>query len=99
MALHRQPRTIEPVGQFLRDFKREKKGGHRATLDDALAVVVDALAVDQPLAPRHRDHPLTGNWQDHRDCHVKPDLVLIYQKPDTDTLRLVRLGSHSELGL
>ena len=34
-----------------------------------------------------------------RDCHVKPDLVLIYQKPDADTLRLVRLGSHSELGL
>ena len=33
-----------------------------------------------------------------RDCHVKPDLVLIYEKPDDDTLRLVRLGSHSELG-
>jgi len=42
---------------------------------------------------------LTGNWKDHRDCHVKPDLVLIYQKPDADTLRLVRFGSHSELGL
>jgi mRNA interferase YafQ len=39
---------------------------------------------------------LTGDWKDHRDCHVKPDLVPIYQKPDADTLRL---GSHSELGL
>ena len=38
-------------------------------------------------------------WADHRDCHVKPDLVLIYRKPDEETLELVRLGSHSELGL
>ena len=45
------------------------------------------------------DHGLSGEWSDHRDCHVKPDLVLIYQKPDAGTLRLVRLGSHSELGL
>ena len=33
------------------------------------------------------------------DCHVRPDLVLIYRKPDSATLELVRLGSHSELGL
>jgi len=61
--------------------------------------VVKALATDQPLAERHHDHPLTGDWKDHRDCHVKPDLVLIYRKPDVETLQLVRLGSHSELGL
>jgi len=48
---------------------------------------------------QHRDHALIGEWKDHRDCHVKPDLVLIYQKPDANVLRLVRLGSHSELGL
>ena len=47
----------------------------------------------------YRDHPLTGQWEDHRDCHVRPDLVLIYRLPDADTLQLVRLGSHSELGL
>jgi len=92
-------RTIEPIGQFLRDFKREKKGQHRATLNDDLVVVLEALAADLPLEPRHRDHAMTGNWKDHRDCHIKPDLVLIYQKPDSDTLRLVRLGSHSELNL
>jgi len=49
--------------------------------------------------PRHRDHAMTGDWKDHRDCHIKPDLVLIYQKPNADTLRLVRLGSHAELGI
>jgi addiction module RelE/StbE family toxin len=41
----------------------------------------------------------TGDWKDHRDCHIKPDLLLIYRKPDTRVLQLVRLGSHSELGL
>jgi mRNA interferase YafQ len=57
------------------------------------------LACDQPLETRHRDHALTGDWKDHRDCHVKPDLVLIYRKPNDEVLQLVRLGSHSELGL
>ena len=92
-------RTIEWTGQFKRDYKREGKGQHRATLDVELFSVVDALGNDEPLEPRHRDHALTGDWKDHRDCHVKPDLVLIYQKPDDDILRLVRLGSHSALGL
>ncbi|MFZ9611571.1 MAG: type II toxin-antitoxin system YafQ family toxin [Methylococcales bacterium] len=49
--------------------------------------------------PKHRDHSLTGDWKDHRDCHVKPDLVLIYRKPNDEVLQLVRLGSHAELGL
>jgi mRNA interferase YafQ len=57
------------------------------------------LANDQPLDEKHRDHALTGDRKDHRDCHVKPDLVLIYRKPDDTVLQLVRLGSHSELGL
>lgn len=92
-------RTIERTGQFKRDYKREAKGRHRATLDRDLMAVLSALVQDKPLEPRHRDHALTGDWSDHRDCHVKPDLVLIYQKPDGGTLRLVRLGSHSELGL
>ena len=92
-------RKIERTGQFKRDYKRKDKGRHGATLDTDLVPVLIALANDRPMEPRHRDHALTGNWNDYRDCHVKPDLVLIYQKPDADTLRLVRLGSHSELGL
>jgi mRNA interferase YafQ len=52
-----------------------------------------------PLPTSYRDHALAGNWQDHRDCHIKPDLVLIYRKPAPQTLQLVRLGSHSELSL
>ena len=92
-------RTIERTGQFKRDYKRTARSRYRATLDADLVPVLVALANDRLLETRHRDHELTGDWKDFRDCHVKPDLVLIYQKPDADTLRLVRLGSHSELGL
>jgi mRNA interferase YafQ len=92
-------RTIKWTGQFKRDYKREGKGPFRATLDEDLFPVVEELANDRPLAPHYCDHPLSGDWKDHRDCHIKPDLVMIYAKPDDDTLRLVRLGSHSELGL
>ncbi|MGB8839743.1 MAG: type II toxin-antitoxin system YafQ family toxin [Aliidongia sp.] len=92
-------RRIEPTGRFKRDYKREAKGRHRAALDAALVPVLQTLARDQPLEPRHRDHALTGDWADHRDCHIKPDLVLIYRKTGDDVLQLVRLGSHSELGL
>ncbi len=92
-------RTIEWTGQFKRDYKRESKGQHRTTLDADLLPVVGLLAKDEVLEPRHRDHALTGEWKDHRDCHIKPDLVLIYRLPDDACLQLVRLGSHSELGL
>jgi len=61
--------------------------------------VVNLLAADTPLPPRNSDHALSGEWADHRDCHLKPDLVLIYRKPDAASLELVRLRSHSELGL
>ena len=91
-------RTIERTSQFKRDYKRESRGRHRAYLDAGLALIVENLSNDQPLESRHHDHALSGEWSDHRDCHVKPDLVLIYQKSGADTLRLVRLGSHSELG-
>ena len=57
------------------------------------------LANGEALARRHHDHSLAGEWKDHRDCHVRPDLVLIYRKGDENALDLVRLGSHSELGL
>jgi mRNA interferase YafQ len=91
-------RTIKVTTQFKKDYKRESKGLHRAALSRDFAAVVNDLAGDKALAPRQRDHALSGDWIDHRDCHIKPDLVLIYRKPDDETLQLVRLGTHAELG-
>ena len=92
-------RTIRRTAAFKRDYRREKKGRFARTLDLEVRNIVADLAADRPLPQRHHDHALAGRWKDHRDCHVRPDLVLIYRKPDTDHLDLARLGSHSELGL
>ena len=92
-------RRIERTAQFKRDYKREKRGRHRTWIDEALLQYVEWLAKDEQLPEHARDHALSGEWKDFRDCHVRPDLVLIYSKLDDDTLQLVRLGSHSELGL
>lgn len=88
-------RTIDRASSFKRDYKREAKGQHRATLDSDLKPVLVALVTDQPLDARYRDHDLSGDWAGYRECHVKPDLLLIYRKSDADALRLARLGSHS----
>lgn len=94
-------RTIERTTQFKRDFKRESRGLHRAALqrtEGEFMAILHALLTDAPLPERCCDHALGGQWKDFRDCHVKPDLILLYRKPDATTLQLVRLGSHSELG-
>jgi mRNA interferase YafQ len=90
-------RRIEYTGAFRRDFKREKKGQSRRDLDSLVSGVVSILAEDQTLPEKNRDHGLSADWADHRECHLKPDLLLIYRKPDAEVLQLVRLGSHSEL--
>ena len=90
-------REISWTSAFKRDFKWEKKKDR--LLESVLDPVLSALANDMSLADKYADHALVGNWKDFRDCHIKPDLVLVYQKPDEETLLLVRLGSHSELGI
>lgn len=92
-------RDVKYTTRFKRDYRREKSGRHGKNLDTLMMDIVTMLATDKPLPRRAFDHPLTGEWSDHRDCHIRPDLVLIYRKPDGESLELVRLGSHSELGL
>ncbi len=91
-------RTIKYTAQFKRDYKREKRKQHN-DLDKKLMLVIESLATDAQLSESLRDHRLSGSWKDHRDCHIRPNLILIYRKPDADTLELVRLGSHSDLSL
>jgi mRNA interferase YafQ len=92
-------REISQTSTFKRDLKRESKGQYRAFLADQFVDIVRTLADDELLAESFHDHALMGSWKDHRDCHLRPDLVLIYKKPDSASLQLIRLGSHSELSL
>ncbi|QFG77370.1 type II toxin-antitoxin system YafQ family toxin [Acidithiobacillus sp. 'AMD consortium'] len=78
-------RTIDRSSAFQRDYKREAKGQHRVTLDDTLRPVLVALATDQPLDARYRDHDLSGDWAGYRECHVKPDLLHRNHRPNMRT--------------
>lgn len=80
-------RTIERSTAFKRDYKRIKATPrYRKNLDSLLCDVLKLLLVDKALPDRNLDHSLSGNWQEYRECHIKPDLVLIYSKPDQSTI-------------
>ena len=91
-------RRIERTKGFKRDYQRVIATPKHRDLDNLLPAVLMLLATDTPLPAKYVDHPLRGEWKDFRDCHVKPDLVLIYRKSGNEVLQLVRLGSHNELG-
>ncbi|MDF1655095.1 MAG: type II toxin-antitoxin system YafQ family toxin [Coxiellaceae bacterium] len=75
-------RTVKYTSQFKKDYKREKKSTtHKNLFKKRLLTTVNLLATDKPLSKRYCDHALTGNWKDCRDCHIRPDLILIYRKP------------------
>lgn len=86
-------REIVYTSQFKRDYKKRSR---EKGLDELLEGVIDVLASDEPLAKKVRDHPLKGGYAGCRECHLKPDLLLIYVQ-QREELRLIRLGSHSDL--
>ena len=91
-------RRIERTKAFKRDYQRVAATPKHRDIDNLFPALITLLATDTPLPAKHIDHPLRGEWKDFRDCHVKPDVVLIYRKVGADVLQLARLGSHSELG-
>ena len=90
-------RRIERSTAFKRDYRRVKAISRYRDLNERLVAVLELLVNDRPPPPRNRDHALSGNWSGYWDCDLWPDLLLIYTKPSPDVLRLVRLGSHSDL--
>ncbi|NQZ10385.1 MAG: type II toxin-antitoxin system YafQ family toxin [Algicola sp.] len=80
--------------QFKKDFKKVRK----LPLPDlkSLFDIIFTLENEQPLHIKYKDHELTGDWSGFRECHIKPDWLLIY-KIKNRQLILTRLGSHSEL--
>jgi len=63
---------------------------------EKIKLVIIALVNEQPLDPKQKDHPLTGNYKGFRDCHIEPDWVMIYRIKE-DKLYLERTGTHSDL--
>ena len=92
-------RRIKVSHTFRRDFRRVKADPSHRDIDSLLEALTNVLVRDVLLPARCVDHAMKGKWKGYRDCHIKPDVVLIYRKQDVDILELVRLGSHSELGI
>ena len=90
-------RSIEFTRLYLKDLRLARKRG----LPEAeLNVIVEKLAKDELLEPKHKDHPLKGRFVGFRECHIRPDWLLIYKKEDAENLSLLylmRTGSHSDL--
>lgn len=84
---------IKNTTKFKSDFKKYK---HKQAVVDEFNKVVVSLVNNQPLDEKYCDHNLSGSWVGYRECHVKPDVLLIYVINKT-TLILERIGSHSEL--
>ncbi|CRZ19941.1 type II toxin-antitoxin system YafQ family toxin [Kingella kingae] len=85
-------RTLVPSNQFKRDVKKQWE----ILLTEEWTDVSWCLIHDEPMAEKYRDHQLTGNLKDYRECHIKPDLLLLYWVEDNE-VKLARLGTHSEL--
>ena len=64
------------TSQFKRDVKLAEKRGKKLSL---LKEIMVKLAKEELLELKHRDHKLTGNYKDHRECHIEPDWLLIYR--------------------
>ena len=86
-------REIKYTSQFKRDYKKRAR---EKGLDDLLEKIIELLSEGLPLEARFRDHPLKGGYAGCRECHLKPDLLLIYVQT-AEELQLVRLGSHGDL--
>ncbi|RLA78666.1 MAG: type II toxin-antitoxin system YafQ family toxin [Epsilonproteobacteria bacterium] len=65
---------------------------------ELLKEIIILLAQNTELEEKYKDHKLTGNFKDLRECHVKPDLLLIYKiNNDILELALVQVGNHNSL--
>ncbi len=91
-------KTIKWSTIFKKDYRRVKADPRYALkIDKLLEPVCILLVNDNFLSITYRDHALAGNWKGCRECHLKPDLLLIYDNTEPEILRLIRLGSHSEI--
>lgn len=94
------PRTVGYAKSFLKDWKRLSRSG-RYDMNKLKEAMLLLIANDAPLGPEWLDHPLKGDWQGHRECHIGGDFLLIYRAEDVPTpsggIFFTRAGTHSEL--
>jgi len=86
-------KTPSYTGQFKKDRKTAKKRGYDL---NELDKIIEKLLMEIPLPPENRDHTLSGNYANRRECHIAPDWLLIYF-PEEKRITFERTGTHSDL--
>ncbi len=96
----RHPRACDFAKGFSKDWERLSRAGRHdlSVLKEAMLLLI---ANDGPLGPEWKDHPLKGEWEGFRECHIGGDFLLIYEVDDEagkgGTIHFVRAGTHSDL--
>jgi mRNA interferase YafQ len=93
------PRSSDYSKSFLKDWVKLTQSGryNMKKLKDAMLLLISN---ESPLGPEWLDHPLTGDWSGHRECHIGGDFLLIYKIDDSSKpgiILFIRVGTHSEL--
>ena len=87
-------KEIRKTSQFKKDYKRFSKDLNKVKL---LFSIVEKLANGEDISSEFKPHQLKGEWKDYMECHVEDDYLLIWYDKEENIIKLVRLGSHSEL--
>ena len=93
------PRAADYAKSFLKDWERLSRSG-RYDMNRLKQAMLLLIANDAPLWPEWLDHPLGGDWEGHRECHIGGDFLLSYKLDDDGKHGLivfVRAGTHAEL--
>ena len=86
--------TLKMTGQFKKDLKRIQNNPKKI---EHLKAVLTSLQETGVVPENYNPHKLTGNYNGFMECHVENDLLLIWFDEEENIIKLVRLGSHSEL--
>lgn len=87
---------VKPTSKFKSDMKSYK---YDNKVQQELHTVLELLKTGQPLPSKYKNHPLHGNYEGEWDCHLKPNVVLIYHIENVERIVLVRIGTHNKLEL
>lgn len=87
-------KKLKPTSQYKKDYKKFRNNPSKV---EKLLHILEYLKNEQPIPQKYSPHFLKGNYSGHMECHIEDDFLLIWLDPNTDLIKLVRLGSHSEL--
>jgi len=87
-------KKLRPTSRFRKDYKRYAKNPSKVS---AFEEIAQMLMDEVPLPGKYKPHLLKGKYNGYMECHIESDFLLIWIDPDTDTIDLIRIGSHSEL--